>query len=93
MPDAHITFQDDNATPTAIGTGMMSLLPLLRCSHCAGDAERSRDLPVAPATRDASLGIEVTNPDMSTRAKTRKQKSGPVDAGELSSIIRCHFIS
>jgi hypothetical protein len=66
---------------------MMTLLPLLRCSHCAGDAGRSRDVPAAPATGDASLqaGSEVTNPDMANRAKTRKQKSGPVDAGELSS--------
>jgi hypothetical protein len=66
---------------------MMTLFPMLRCSYCAGDAERSRDLPAAPATGDASLraGIEVTNPNMAKRAKTRKQKSGPVDAGELSS--------
>jgi hypothetical protein len=75
--------QDDNAT----GTGMMALLPLLRCSHYSGDAERSRNLPAAPATGDASLlaGIEVTNPDMTKQAKTQKQKSRPVDAGELSS--------
>lgn len=66
---------------------MMTLVPLLRCSHCAGDAGRSRDLPATPATGDVSLqaGIEVTNPDMAKQAKTQKEKSGPVDAGELSS--------
>lgn len=69
---------------------MMILFPLLRCSHRTGDAGRSRDLPAAPATGDVSLqaGIEVTNPDMAKQAKTRKtqkEKSGPVDVGELSS--------
>jgi hypothetical protein len=51
----------------------------------AGDAERSRDL-AAPATGEASLraGIEDTNLDMAKQAKTRKQKSGPMDTGELS---------
>ena len=53
----------------------------------AGDAERSRDLPAAPATGDASLraGTEDTDLDMAKQAKSRKQKSGLVDAGELSS--------
>lgn len=65
---------------------MMTLLPLLRCSHCAGDAERSQDLPTAPASGDASLraSIEVTDPDTAKQTKTRRQKSGPMDAGELS---------
>jgi len=88
------TFKDDSETPIGIRTGMMTLLPLLRCSHCAGD-EPLRVLPAAPATGDASLqaGIEVTNPDTVKRTKTRKRKSEP---GELSSPrqrIRRHFIS
>jgi hypothetical protein len=64
---------------------MVTPLPLLRRSHCAGDTERSQDLPAAPATGDASLraGIEVTT--LAKQAKTRKEKSRPVDAGELSS--------
>lgn len=85
-------FQDD-ATPSGIGAGMMTLLPLLRCSHCAGDAERSRDLPAAPVTGDVSLrtGIEAANFDIAKQGKIRKQKSGPVDAGELSSIYPPSF--
>jgi len=48
---------------------------------------------VADATGDASLrtGIETTNPDMVKRTKTRKEKSGPVDAGELSRIYSLSF--
>jgi len=69
---------------------MMTLLSLLRCSRYAGNAERSLDLPASPATGNTALraGIEVTkvtNPDMAKHGKIRKQKSGTVDAGELSS--------
>ena len=90
MSDVHIAFQDKNATPIGIRTGMMTLLSLLRCSHYAGNAERSLDLPASPATGDTGLraGIKVTkvtNPEMTKHAKTRKQKSGTMDAGELSS--------
>jgi hypothetical protein len=75
----------------------MILLPLLRCSQCTGDGERSLVLPAAPATGDASLqaGVEITNPNKKKEAKTGKRKSGPVDAGELPSPRHCihhHFI-
>jgi hypothetical protein len=64
---------------------------------CTGDGERSRVLPAAPATGDASLqaGAELTNPNTTKEAKTGKQKSRLVDAGELPSprhCIRHHFI-
>jgi hypothetical protein len=73
----------DGTTPSRMRTGMM-ILPLLRCSQCTGNGERSRILPASRATGDA--GTEATKSDAAKRAKkTGKQKIGPVDAGELSS--------